>query len=152
MNGCLAGAVCALALSCCLLSPLRLAPTAPSRKDVLKLASRVADWQLERMGATHGVTKYAEETANPRSWQQGAFWVGMTHLADVTGEKRFADAIIAMGKANQWKPGKRTLSRRRSRDRAELSVGGAPWRGRARPSRRCAPPSIRSSPIRRSIT
>jgi len=79
-----------------------------SRKDVLKLASRTADWQLERMGATHGVTKFAEETANPRSWQQGAFWVGMTHLADVTGEKRFADAINAMGKANQWQPGKRT--------------------------------------------
>ena len=79
-----------------------------SRKDVLKLASRTADWQLERMGATHGVTRFAEETANPRSWQQGAFWVGMTHLADVTGEKRFADAINAMGKANQWQPGKRT--------------------------------------------
>ena len=78
-----------------------------SRKDVLKLASRVADWQLERMGATHGVTKFAEETANPRSWQQGAFWVGMTHLADVTGEKRFATTINAMGKANQWQPGKR---------------------------------------------
>ncbi len=79
-----------------------------SRKDVLKLASRTADWQLERMGATHGVTRFAEETANPRSWQQGAFWVGMTHLADVSGEKRFADAINAMGKANQWQPGKRT--------------------------------------------
>lgn len=78
-----------------------------SRKDVLKLGSRVADWQLARMGATHGVTKYAEETANPRSWQQGAFWVGMARFADVTGEKRFADAIIAMGKANQWTPGKR---------------------------------------------
>ena len=31
----------------------------------------------------------------------------MTHLADVTGEKRFADAILAMGKANQWQPGTR---------------------------------------------
>ena len=78
-----------------------------SRKEVLKLGARVADWQLERMGATHGVTKYAEETANSRSWQQGAFWVGMTRFADVTGEKRFADAIVAMGKSNQWQPGKR---------------------------------------------
>jgi len=81
---------------------------ATSRKNVLKLASRVADWQLERMGATHGVTRFAEETANPRSWQQGAFWVGMTHLADATGNPRFADAILAMGKANRWEPGKRT--------------------------------------------
>ena len=52
--------------------------------------------------------KFAEETANPRSWQQGAFWVGMTHLADVSGEKRFAEAILAMGRANQWQPGQRT--------------------------------------------
>ncbi|MEO8020146.1 MAG: glycoside hydrolase family 88 protein [Pseudomonadota bacterium] len=79
-----------------------------SRKDVLKLAARVADWQLEHRGATQGVTRFAEETANPRSWQQGAFWVGMTHLADASGQKRFADAIILQGKANQWTPGKRT--------------------------------------------
>jgi rhamnogalacturonyl hydrolase YesR len=78
-----------------------------ARKDVLKLASRVADWQLARLGATDGVTKHADETANPRSWQQGAFWVGMTRLADVSGEKRFADAILAMGKSNQWQPGAR---------------------------------------------
>jgi rhamnogalacturonyl hydrolase YesR len=100
------GVLCALALS---LSTVSLAATSDthSRRDVLKLASRVADWQLDRMGATHGVTKYAEETANSRSWQQGAFWVGMTHLADVTGEKRIAAAILAMGQANEWQPGAR---------------------------------------------
>lgn len=80
---------------------------ATSRKEVLGLASRVADWQLARLGATHGVTTHAEETANPRSWQQGAFWVGMTRLADATGEKRFADAIVTMGRNNRWLPGER---------------------------------------------
>jgi rhamnogalacturonyl hydrolase YesR len=104
----LAGAVCALAISASAIT-MAAGTEVASRKDVLKVAARVAEWQLERMGATHGVTKYAEETANPRSWQQGAFWVGMTRLADVTGEKRFADAIISMGKSNQWQPGKRTL-------------------------------------------
>jgi rhamnogalacturonyl hydrolase YesR len=99
------GALCALALT---MSVASLGAEITSRKDVLKLASRVAHWQLDRMGATHGVTKYAEETADPRSWQQGAFWVGMTHFADVSGKKRFAEAIIAMGKANQWQPGNRT--------------------------------------------
>ena len=118
----LRGALFALALMGPVASP---GAEITSRKDVLRLASRVADWQLERMGATHGVTKFAEETANPRSWQQGAFWVGMTHLADVTGEKRFADAIIAMGKANQWQPGKRTYPCRRSRHCPKLPVVGA---------------------------
>ncbi len=79
----------------------------PSRKEVLALAAQVAGWQLERMGTTPGVTSHAEETANPRSWQQGAFWVGMTRLANTTSDQRFADAIIAQGKANEWKPGTR---------------------------------------------
>jgi rhamnogalacturonyl hydrolase YesR len=96
-----------LAASALVVSSAVAAGTDNKQKDVLALASRVADWQLERMGATHGVTRFAEETANPRSWQQGAFWVGMTQLADITGEKRFADAILAMGRANQWQPGKR---------------------------------------------
>ena len=100
-------AICALALALAATSTARGAEET-SRDDVLELASRVADWQLARMGATHGVTRFAEETANPRSWQQGAFWVGMTHLADVTGKKRYAGAILTMGANNQWTPGKRT--------------------------------------------
>jgi len=79
-----------------------------SRKDVLKLAARVADWQLARMDASHqGITSFAEETRSSRSWQQGAFWVGMTRFADSSGEKRFRDAILAMGRANQWTLGPR---------------------------------------------
>jgi rhamnogalacturonyl hydrolase YesR len=98
------GAACAaLALSVA----AGAAGTQPSPKEVLALAARVADWQLARMGTAPDGTRYAEETVNPRSWQQGAFWVGMTRLADTTGEQRFADAIIAQGKVNEWKPGAR---------------------------------------------
>ncbi len=81
---------------------------ADARKDVLALASRVADWQLahmEKMPA--GVTSFGEETQHPRSWQKGAFWVGMTRLADVSKERRFRDAILAQGRANAWQPGPR---------------------------------------------
>jgi rhamnogalacturonyl hydrolase YesR len=99
--------VCVFALAYPFLAGAAEVPA--SRKDVLEIASRVADWQLARLGETQGVTKYAEETADPRSWQQGAFWVGMTRLADVSGKKRFARAILAMGAANQWMPGKRLL-------------------------------------------
>jgi rhamnogalacturonyl hydrolase YesR len=79
----------------------------PTRKEVLKLAARAADWQLARLDAAH-ITHMQDETRDPKSWEQGAFWVGMTHLADVSGEKRFHDAILAMGRANQWRPGSRT--------------------------------------------
>ena len=79
---------------------------APARKDVLALAARVADWQLAHMDAAH-VTHFKEESRDPKSWEQGAFWVGMTRLADVSGEQRFRSAILDMGRANAWKPGPR---------------------------------------------
>ena len=78
-----------------------------ARQDVLKLAARVADWQLAHMDPGPGVSSFSEETRQPRSWQKGAFWVGMTHLADATGEKRFVAAILAQGRANLWQPGPR---------------------------------------------
>src|SRR5688572_3613301 len=75
------------------------ADSSPSRKEVLKLAAHVADWQLAHLGESRGISKNVEESINPRSWQQGAFWVGMTRLADVSGEKRFVDAILAQGRS-----------------------------------------------------
>lgn len=80
---------------------------APARKQVLATAGKVADWQLARLDGKHITTHMSEESRQPRSWQQGAFWVGMTHLAQVTGNRRYEDAVIAMGKANQWTPGPR---------------------------------------------
>src|SRR5262245_43486489 len=93
-----------------ILFALALAPavSAEPRKDVLDLAARVADWQLAHMDELPaGITAQSEETMEPRSWQKGAFWVGMTKLADVTNEKRFREAILALGRANAWRPGPR---------------------------------------------
>jgi rhamnogalacturonyl hydrolase YesR len=91
-----------------LLAPtLACAAAAPARKDVLKLAAKAADWQLARLDAAH-ITHMKEETRDPRSWEQGAFWLGLTHLADISGEKRFREAILAMGRGNQWQLGPRT--------------------------------------------
>jgi rhamnogalacturonyl hydrolase YesR len=85
----------------------RAVPAEP-RKDVLELAALVADWQLAHMDELPpGITAQSEETKEPRSWQKGAFWVGMTKLADVTNEKRFREAILAQGRANRWRPGPR---------------------------------------------
>jgi rhamnogalacturonyl hydrolase YesR len=79
----------------------------PKRDAVLALAGRVADWQLAHMDGAYINTHMKEESRDPRSWQQGAFWVGMTHLAEVSDSPRFRAAILAMGRANAWKPGPR---------------------------------------------
>jgi rhamnogalacturonyl hydrolase YesR len=79
-----------------------------TRKDTFALAARVADWQLAHMDGAPGISAFGQESLQPRSWQKGAFWVGMTHLANASGEKRFADAILAQGRANSWTLGPRT--------------------------------------------
>jgi rhamnogalacturonyl hydrolase YesR len=84
-----------------------LAAEAPSRSEVLKLASKVADWQLDRLDGLHITTHMKEESRDTRSWQQGAFWVGMTRLAHTSGEPRYRDAIFAQGRKNLWRPGDR---------------------------------------------
>src|SRR6185295_9530752 len=101
-------AVCVLALGAAVTWPADTgSDKQPARKDVLNIAGRVADWQLARMGGEHSTTHMSGESREPRSWQQGAFWVGLTHLADVSKEPRFAKAILAMGRANGWTPGAR---------------------------------------------
>ncbi|MGK6355761.1 glycoside hydrolase family 88/105 protein [Sphingomonas sp. DT-207] len=73
--------------------------------DVIEAAVRLADWQLGQM---HGgtVSRVTGETRNPRAWEQAAFWVGMTALVDAGGPPRVRQAILDMGAANQWLPGK----------------------------------------------
>lgn len=83
------------------------ASTAPTRVEVLALASRVADWQLARLDGMHITTHMKEESRDPRSWQQGAFWVGMTRLAHTSGQRKYQDAIFELGKRTHWKPGNR---------------------------------------------
>jgi rhamnogalacturonyl hydrolase YesR len=83
------------------------ADAAPARKDVLALAARVADWQLARMDGAHITTHMKEEARESRSWQQGAFWVGLTRFAEVSKQPRFTKAILDMGRANGWTPGSR---------------------------------------------
>ncbi len=69
----------------------RLAPA-----DVLSVMQHVADWQL------------AHPSAHPTTeWTQGAGDAGMMALADISGDPKYRDALLAMGEANGWKPGPR---------------------------------------------
>lgn len=101
-----AAAALALALAFTTASIAADGTASDSRADILALAARVADWQLAHLDAEH-ITHFKDETRDPRSWEQGAFWVGMTRLAEVSGEQRFADAILAQGRGTQWRPGPR---------------------------------------------
>lgn len=73
----------------------------------LKALEKVADWQLANLIPPASIKSFREESSNPRSWQQAAFYVGLTQLAERSKSSRFRDAIVKHGRQEQWKPGDR---------------------------------------------
>lgn len=101
-----AGAVLISLAAGCTTSP----PSEQQAPDTepLVLMERVADWQLAHKDdvAIYGTT---HRTLEPREWVKGAFFVGLTSLADRSKEPRFAQAIIDHGASQQWRLGDRLL-------------------------------------------
>src|SRR6266852_9871986 len=76
------------------------AADSPNRRltpgDVLAVMQRVADWQLAHPSALSAT-----------DWTQGAGDAGMMALAGIFANPKYRDALLAMGEANEWKPGRR---------------------------------------------
>ena len=73
----------------------------------LALMERVADWQLAHLEPVASIKVAREETRSPRSWQQGAFYAGLTALAERSESPRFRDAVLAHGRSTDWQLGDR---------------------------------------------
>ncbi len=65
-------------------------------KDLLTTMERVADWQLAN-----------PSPHKPTDWTQGAGYTGIMALAGVSGDRKYRDAMVAMGEGNGWMPGPR---------------------------------------------
>lgn len=103
------------------LPPAAAAVTANA--DPVAEGARTARWQLANlppappsMGTPAGGTAVdpallafaaAENPANPLSWHQATFWLGLSRLADRRAGGWAADAILAQGRASGWQPGQR---------------------------------------------
>jgi rhamnogalacturonyl hydrolase YesR len=84
------------AMAISLLGAVRLAAVEISPASVLTLMQRVADWQLANPSAH-----------KPTQWIQGAGDAGMMALAEISGDAKYRDAMLAMGAANGWQLGTR---------------------------------------------
>jgi len=82
----------------CLAAPLASAETPAS---IIGLTEKVADWQLSHIGAP--VPHQRKETFAPRDWVMGAFYVGLTALADQ--DPRYTAAVLQAGEAQGWQLG-----------------------------------------------
>jgi beta-glucuronidase len=78
-----------------------------AQSAALALMEKVADWQLAHLEPVESIKVMREETRSPRSWQQGAFYAGLTALADRSRSTRFKDAVLAHGRKTHWQLGDR---------------------------------------------
>ncbi|MFK4872533.1 glycoside hydrolase family 105 protein [Novosphingobium sp. ZW T3_23] len=81
------------------------AVAAPKAQSPVAAAVKLADWQLARLDDLSHIPRATDETRKTRGWEQAVFWVGMTALADAGAPPRIADAVLAMGRRNGWRPG-----------------------------------------------
>jgi rhamnogalacturonyl hydrolase YesR len=97
-----------LALGLLLAVPVYAQPAANTgSSSAIDIAVPVAKWQLARMESSDQISRATSETRNPRAWEQAVFWIGMTALADAHGPPEIRQAILDMGRANEWSPARR---------------------------------------------
>ena len=122
----------------------------PPSAQVLALAEGVADWQIAHREDFSRIPTAGRETRSSRDWQQGAFYAGLTELADRSASPRFRDAVVANGLRNAWRLGDRP-SMRTTRSLASPTYGRPPTGRRRRQPSHCASGLTPSSPpIRRT--
>ncbi|WP_395407661.1 glycoside hydrolase family 88 protein [Pseudoduganella sp. UC29_106] len=95
----LGAAVCLALLGAAPAPSLHAEPAAAVRRAVspaavLEVMQQAADWQL-----SHPSTHPEDD------WTQGVGEAGMMALAGISGERRYRDAMIAMGERNHWRLG-----------------------------------------------
>ena len=66
-----------------------------TKEATLEIMQKAADWQLANP-AKHKTT----------DWTHGALYAGMMVLGDISPDPKYRDAMMSVGKTNEWKPGK----------------------------------------------
>ena len=68
-------------------------------EEVIAIARKVGDWQLANpnLNPEHG----------PTEWTQGALYTGIMALYRLTGDDKYRQAMLEMGRGNGWKLGPR---------------------------------------------
>ena len=73
----------------------------------LDSARRVADWQLGHLDDLSYLRTFQRQSADPTGWIQATFYIGLTALADATGDARYAEAVLRHGRELDWRLGAR---------------------------------------------
>jgi rhamnogalacturonyl hydrolase YesR len=83
------------------------APVPFKKSDVIRLAEKVADYQLANMAGGYIPDNASSDTPDKTGWVQGALFVGLIDLADHSDKDIYRQTVISRGAANKWELGKR---------------------------------------------
>jgi rhamnogalacturonyl hydrolase YesR len=90
---------------------IHLENPAPFTKAAVRaMGVKVADYHIAQLAGGSAYPKVPTGGRNPidpKGWEQGAFFIGLTAFADATKEPRFAQVVFERGKANEWALGNR---------------------------------------------
>lgn len=81
------------------------AAQAQSASQILRKMEKVADWELAR--PDEASIPASPDSLNLLGWSMGTFYTGLTALADRSANPKYANAIFALGKREDWKLGPR---------------------------------------------
>jgi rhamnogalacturonyl hydrolase YesR len=76
-------------------------PSHETAAQILAETQRVADWQLAHLDTFYVASKPADDKSQ-RGWVYGALFVGLTALADRSPDPKYAEAVFAQGKRQDW--------------------------------------------------
>ena len=82
-------------------------PHSVKRQNVLTIAEKVADHQIAMLAAGKVHPRNAADSTDPKGWVQGAFFIGLTHLADRSLKPQYREFLMARGESNRWELGRR---------------------------------------------
>ena len=114
----------------------------------LALMEKVADWQLAHLEPVESIKVMREETRSPRSWEQAAFYVGLTRSPIAASRRASVKRSSAMAAARTGNWAIASITPTITRSGRAISGPRAHGAGPKR-SRHCASASTRSSRRRR---
>ncbi|MET0535566.1 MAG: glycoside hydrolase family 88 protein [Steroidobacter sp.] len=78
--------------------------TARTDATPIQIGSQVAEWQLSHMSNFDYVPESAfrRDTEAPRDWIQAAFFVGLSHFAEVANTPAYVSAVLEHGQQEDW--------------------------------------------------
>ena len=79
---------------------------ADTPKEIVAVMEHAADWELAHADSP-SVPPGKAQNRDPLDWVVGAFYTGLTALADRSANPRYADAILSLGDRKKWSLGPR---------------------------------------------